>query len=472
MSDSSERTPNRKWKSFTKNWEFKIAIFVILYFVFSHYVLENTHTVRERGLRKHLKVIPEEVIAYYGKQPLDDPEKLAYVQYATNYDYLNLAIMNFVHLRKGNTQVPNLVILYDEILQHYATDRWNNLYQLANQYNITLKSVALIKVDYNDDTPWAASFTKFHVFNQVEFDRVVFFDSDSMLVKPEYKDGEISSTYSNIDELFKIPKELEFVLPQAYWLNNVVEGKSPLKYRKKLEIPDNRRYGLRMRKLVNDISDTKDWRLLPSLIFEAHKFDNPINFFANHVMVVTPSKTTFDRIMGYVHNPIHWSLTNRQNLRKKSEYDMEILNKYLDNELKKGNTNVGILPHRVYGVLTGEFREQWHERFVVEPQYLPFIKKRSNHGWDPKKTLQKIKLIHFSDSPIPKPWEVDDDEDEDYDHHYNAKLIYCKTGNMTEYRRKYSHFKPRLVDDCDSVDIWNWFRKQLIRDQEGLWYSK
>lgn len=467
----SNKTSSRKLKSFTQNWEFKIAIFVILYFVFSHYVLENTHIVKERGLRKHLKVIPEEVVSYYEKQPLENPEKLAYVQYATNYDYLNLAILNFAHLQEGNTQVPNLVILYDEILQHHTSHKWNNLYQVANHYKITLKPVPLIKVNYNDDTPWAASFTKFHVFNQVEFDRVVYFDSDSMLVNPKVENGEITSTYSNIDELFKIPKELEFVLPQAYWLNNVVEGKSPLKYKKKLDIPDAKRYGLRTRKLVNDISETKDWRLLPLLIFEAHKFDNPDNFFANHVMVVTPSKTTFDRIMEYVHNPITWLITNRKNLRKKSEYDMEILNKYLDNELQKGTTNVGILPHRVYGVLTGEFREPWHERFVVEPQYLPFIKKRSNRGWDAMETLQRVKLIHFSDSPIPKPWEVEEDDDE-YEHPYNAKLIYCKTGNMTEYRAKYSHFKPRLVDDCDSVEIWNWLRKEFNREKEGVWYSE
>ncbi|KAG5417324.1 GNT1 [Candida metapsilosis] len=470
MSDQ-DKTSNRKWKRFSKNWEFKIAVFVILYFIFSYYVLENTHDVKERGLNKHLKVIPEEVISYYGTQPLEHPDKLAYVQYATNYDYLNLAIINFVHLRKGKTQVPNLVILYDEILQHHTSHIWNNLYQVANHYDITLKPVPLIRVNYNDDTPWAASFTKFHIFNQVEFDRVVYFDSDSMLVNPSMEDGEIHNSYSNIDELFNIPKEFKFALPQAYWLNNVVEGKSPLKYRKKVEIPDTRRHGLRMRKLVHDIIETKDWRLLPSLVYEAHKFDNQNNFFANHVMVITPSKSTYEHIMKYVFNPIHWSLTNRKHLRKSSEYDMEILNKFLDNELKNGHANVGILPHRVYGVLTGEFREPWHERFVVEPQYLPFIKKRSNRGWDPVKTVNKIKLIHFSDSPIPKPWEVEPGEEEK-EHPYSSKLIYCRTGNMTEYRAKYSHFKPRLVDDCESVDIWNWFRNQFNIEREGLWYSE
>ena len=97
--------------------------------------------------------------------------------------------------------------------------------------------------------------------------------------------------------------------------------------------------------------------------------------FANHIMVITPSKNTFQELMRYIHNPWWWSITNRGSLRKPNDYDMEILNKYLNNELQRKRINVGILPHRVYGVLTGEFGEEWHERFVVEPQYLPFINK-------------------------------------------------------------------------------------------------
>ena len=96
------------------------------------------------------------------------------MQYATNYDYLNLAIINFIHLRKANTKIPNLVIIYDEVLHYYASDKWSELYQVANQYKITLKAAPLIKASYQDDSNWAASFTKFHIFNQVEYDRIVF----------------------------------------------------------------------------------------------------------------------------------------------------------------------------------------------------------------------------------------------------------------------------------------------------------
>ncbi|EMG50780.1 hypothetical protein G210_0890, partial [Candida maltosa Xu316] len=411
--------------------------------------------------------LPEEVIDYYGKKPFpENVDKFAYMQYATNYDYLNLAIINFIHLRNGGTEIPHLVIVYDEILQYYASDKWSDLFQVANHYKITLKSAPLIKANYNDDSNWAASFTKFHIFNQVEYDRIVFFDSDSMFVKiPEDIDFEnMESEFTNIDELFKLPKEISFALPQAYWLNKVVEGEKP-KPRMKVEIPNKKRYSLRMKKLVSDLESTNNFNALPSVLYENHKLDNPEHFFANHIMVITPSKSTFNKIMKYVYNPWWWSFTNRANLRKDKDYDMEILNKFLDNELRNKNINVGILPHRVYGVLTGEFGEEWHERFVVEPQYLPFINKKSNKGWNPIEFFKKIKMVHFSDNPIPKPW-----EEETNDAPYNTKKIYCANGDMEKYNKEFPTYKPRLTDDCDSVDIWNWIRKEFYRERKGYWY--
>ncbi|CAI5756500.1 unnamed protein product [Candida verbasci] len=456
---------NPRLNSLLRNWEYKLAIFVGCYFLFSHIVLENTHNIKETGLKNHLKVIPEEAIEYYDRSTtLNNVEKLAYMQYATNYDYLNLAIINFIHLRKSNTQIPNLVIIYDEILQYYASNRWTELFQLANSNQITLISAPLIKASYKDDSNWAASFTKFHIFNQDQFHRIVYFDSDSMLVNTKNVDETfgVSKDYSNLDELFKLPNEFSFVLPQAYWLNNVVENKSP-KPKLKVELPNKKRYTLRMKKLVNDLK--LGWPQLPSLIYDQHKYDNPTNFFANHIMVIKPSKKVFNSLMNYVNNPFYWSITNRANLRKHNDYDMEIFNKYLNNELKKNNINFGIIPHRVYGVLSGEFGEKWHERFVIEPQYLPFINKHSNKGWEPLTFFKRIKLIHFSDNPIPKPWE----EQNNYDP-YNSNKIYCVDDDMEKYNAQFpSEFKPRLIEDCDSVRIWNWFRDQFSEEIKGKW---
>ncbi|EGW33336.1 alphaN-acetylglucosamine transferase [Spathaspora passalidarum NRRL Y-27907] len=478
----TQRPVSPWWKSFKRNWEYKVAFFIGIYFLISHVILETTDHTRERGLNNHLRVLPQEVIEHYdATREFDNAdfnvEKFAYVQYATNYDYLNLAILNFIHLRKSGTKIPNLVIIYDQILQFVASDKWSDLYQIANYYKIKVKSARLLVASYSDTSSWAASFTKFHIFNLEEYERIVYFDSDSMFVNVP-KSGDIdfntlNNTYSNIDELFKLPREISFALPQAYWLNNVVEGKGQLKAKKKIEIPDKRRHNLRMKKLVNDIKrcgdPSREFELLPQLLYEQHKFDNFDNFFANHVMVITPSKATFKRLMKYVHNPWYWSFTNRANVKKGSDYDMEILNKFIDNELRKNKHDYkfAILPHRVYGVLTGEFREEWHERFVVEPQYLPFIKKKSNKGWEPMEIFRSLKMIHFSDSPIPKPWE----DENNYDP-YNTKKIFCKDGDMEQYNEQFpSEFKPRLVEDCASVDIWNWFRKEYFKQRQGFWFS-
>lgn len=476
-------------RSLYKNWEFKLAIFLIGYFLITNGIFSNTSymllllllrpLLLQKGLGRHLKVIPEEIIDYYDqKTTLQNTEKLAYMQYATNYEYLNLAILNFVQLRKAQTQIPNLVILYDEILQFYDSDRWSDLFQVANYHGITMRPTLLIKSNYDDQLPWAASFTKLQVFAQDDFDRIVYIDADSMFVNASFVAGgkainEMNGV-SHIDELFKIPQEFDVALPQAYWLNHIVEGKSPPKYTQPvIEIPTKRTHKLQMRKLVNELNKSQDWRILPLLVYEDHKFENFNDFFANHVMVIKPSKDVYNELLKFVFNPWYWSLTNRKNVKKSSDYDMEILNKYLDTKLRKGAINVGILPHRVYGVLTGEFGEEWHARFITEPQYLPFVKKRSNKGWDPVSIFSKVKLVHFSDSPIPKPWEEEREnanQEPQGGKYYDTKRTFCKTSNLTEYHEKFPHFKPRLVEDCVSVDIWNWIRKKFKESQKDLWF--
>ncbi|KAJ5151435.1 Glucose N-acetyltransferase 1 [Penicillium canariense] len=70
-----------------------------------------------------------------------------------------------------------------------------------------------------------------------------------------------------------------------------------------------------------------------------------------------------------------------------SRYDMEILNsRYGDNAL--------VLPHRQYGLISGEFRTKNHRRFLGT----------EHEQWNPDKVLAEAKFVHFSDWPLPKPW--------------------------------------------------------------------
>ncbi|KAA8644890.1 N-acetylglucosaminyltransferase [Aspergillus tanneri] len=68
-------------------------------------------------------------------------------------------------------------------------------------------------------------------------------------------------------------------------------------------------------------------------------------------------------------------------------YDMELLNdQYGDSAI--------VLPHRQYGLITGEFRAENHKNYLGNEYEI----------WDPDKVLSEAKLVHFSDWPLPKPW--------------------------------------------------------------------
>jgi len=69
------------------------------------------------------------------------------------------------------------------------------------------------------------------------------------------------------------------------------------------------------------------------------------------------------------------------------EYDMDILNNFYEN-------SATVLPHRKYGLISGEFRSHDHRYFLGHP----------SEQWDPQKALDGASLVHFSDWPIPKPW--------------------------------------------------------------------
>ena len=73
--------------------------------------------------------------------------------------------------------------------------------------------------------------------------------------------------------------------------------------------------------------------------------------------------------------------------RSRAHYDMDILNNlYRDSAM--------VLPHRQYGLLSGEFRLQHHDHYLGN----------DFDEWDPDRALREVSLVHFSDWPLPKPW--------------------------------------------------------------------
>ncbi|KAJ5372368.1 hypothetical protein N7517_004374 [Penicillium concentricum] len=96
---------------------------------------------------------------------------------------------------------------------------------------------------------------------------------------------------------------------------------------------------------------------------------------SSQLLLIQPSHFEFNRIMTAIATA------------GRTDYDMEIMNHlYGDSAL--------ILPHRPYTMLTGEFRNDDHSKYLGN----------SNETWNPDKVLKEAKFVHFSDWPVPKPW--------------------------------------------------------------------
>ncbi|KAL3491831.1 nucleotide-diphospho-sugar transferase [Aspergillus germanicus] len=96
---------------------------------------------------------------------------------------------------------------------------------------------------------------------------------------------------------------------------------------------------------------------------------------AVHVLLLQPSESEFNRVMA------------ANSDAGSSEYDMEILDRLYSNTAQ-------ILPHRGYALLTGEFRLKAHSDYLGNGVEI----------FDPEKSLQETKYLHFSDWPVSKPW--------------------------------------------------------------------
>ena len=139
-----------------------------------------------------------------------DWSSFAYVQYATNDEYLCNSIMMFESLRRLNVKAE-LLLLYpasdDETLDGRVSDRKYRkrlLEKAKDRFGVRLKPIELLTQREGDMT-WRDSHTKLLTFNQTEYRRVVHLDSDAVALK-------------SMDELFLLPPT-PLVLPKAYWMD-------------------------------------------------------------------------------------------------------------------------------------------------------------------------------------------------------------------------------------------------------------
>ncbi|KAL6411481.1 hypothetical protein AUP68_05195 [Ilyonectria robusta] len=141
---------------------------------------------------------------------------------------------------------------------------------------------------------------------------------------------------------------------------------------------------------------------------------------SSQVMLIQPSEVEFSRIV------------EKMKVAGQDDYDMEIVNYlYRDSAL--------ILPHRRYDMLTAEFRQDNHAMYLGS----------DSEVWDPVAAYNDVKLIHFSDWPISKPWL-----------HTPKELLdelQPKCSNTTSGTR-----------DCASRDVWNSVYADFRRRREEI----
>lgn len=155
---------------------------------------------------------PVTIDTYYVDQV--DWSKFAYMQYATNKDYLCNSVMMFETLSVFGTKA-NKVLLYPNTWN--LDGEWQGdgngelerrlLKKGRDEYDVTLTP---IQVQHQNLAKfaghnWASSYTKLLAFNQTQYSRVLMLDSDSSLLQP-------------LDELFLLP-EAPAILPRAYWID-------------------------------------------------------------------------------------------------------------------------------------------------------------------------------------------------------------------------------------------------------------
>jgi alpha-N-acetylglucosamine transferase len=149
----------------------------------------------------------------------------------------------------------------------------------------------------------------------------------------------------------------------------------------------------------------------------AYWLDTPT--LASHIMVITPSATEFARIQKAV---------DKAGL---GTYDMEIVNSLY-------SSTCMVLPHKPYALLTGEFRrpKDKHKAYLSPGEI-----------WEASQIAANSSLVHFSDYPMPKPWEGISENDV-----LASRPVCGKTDGG---------FGGEEVEDCEDRNAWSRFYREF-----------
>ncbi|KAK1995287.1 glucose N-acetyltransferase [Colletotrichum falcatum] len=130
--------------------------------------------------------------------------RFAYVQYATDLDYLCNAVINFHRLSLLGARHDQVLIFPDKWTE--GDTREAGIIKKVKQElpHLVLRPFAVLATHKGSAT-WAKSINKLHAFNLTDYTRVLLFDSDSQVL-------------NSMDHYFVAPTAA-VAAPRAYWLN-------------------------------------------------------------------------------------------------------------------------------------------------------------------------------------------------------------------------------------------------------------
>jgi alpha-N-acetylglucosamine transferase len=405
--------------------------------------------------RAHLKVLyPEVIDELYNRIDLDGVNwsRFAYALYATSESFMCNVMMKFAELRKHGSRASMVMLVNQEYLDEVnSPTQFKMLTEFSKKYSVKLKSTKVIQLKGNPNKAWQSSFTKLMVFNETDYDRIIYMDSDGILPN------------GHMDELFFIPP-CRMAVPNGYWLsrgsfnNEDLGSKYPAKdFGFQAMTTDQRKAKVdkfinsHVRPFVHPESsrlefigkysqmDSEKGNILQERLNQKNFYTNLYNNLPNNpfveefeltniVMVIQPSPELFSRVLDALEN------------RDKKEFDMDLVQNRvfptkltLESQYAKSSRyapdisfeerleeipELLVLPHQVYGTLTGELNtERNHISYQVETHEEGFalqgitppngelayyqIDERPETG---NIIFSQVKYLHFSDSPIPKPW--------------------------------------------------------------------
>lgn len=322
----------------------------------------------------------------------------AYVFYATNSNKLLSIFINIKQLRKFKT-LANIEILcsFDFNSKNENILIKNLIKLLEERYLAILTFVKPINSKFTSDSSnWSNSFTKFHAFNLIKYDRVIYLDSDSIIRK-------------RMDQLFLLPPcllatTINYINHPFLKFPNIIKSQKdlinddlpPTPFERSLSIQD-------LYKNLIESETNFDSNYFNNLYSELPTMESAFDLFSemnlgSYLMVITPDTRVFNWLIEMVQN------------KSVNEYDMEIINQVWnikdiinnniyeiessrdrdtennsDDENEKDNSwlknpfipSLMIIPHEPYGLLSGEFRHSLfdHYGYLTEPQDFGYLTK-------------------------------------------------------------------------------------------------